>query len=574
MLHKGMKDVPKTPHIFRRGNTLYLRKRVHVDLVSAYGGKKEVVRSLKTTDLTEARSRALAEQLTLEQEFKEKRQALKEQTITQRSLSDISDDEIAAIVMRWYKARKTEAEAADRARLINHPDDIDDAIINLSETEAELRRQLLHGEHYTQPIERLLAENNIVFEPNLKQTRQIAELLNRGSIDLVMQALEKYTNGFSKGPQDPFFLTQPAPHTQQSNDPVVTFGDLCTQYKKARIDQGLKPKSITSIEREMGLLKKFISPKTDIKHITRQQCREVFERLRSLPSNAAKSYPNTSIEKMIEKARRDNAPLLGIRTVNTYMTRLSALFKFAQEEMLLNANPATGLILKDPEDERDKRLPFKTEHLQTIFSAPIYTGCANGDNGYNKLGDERPRNSKFWIPLIALFTGMRMNEICQLQTEDIQVRDGVHVISVNRIIKTKNSRRIIPVHPELIKIGFLTHVENIKKSNKTALFPDLKMSTQGNFSHKFSRWFAKFMDHLKIHDKKLCFHSFRHTFNDAMTEARIPDKIVKELGGWSRDSMDAIYGSGVSAKLLNEHVVAIQYDGLDLSHLYPEPRKN
>lgn len=564
-----MKDVPKTPYIIRRGNTLYLRRRVPTDLISAYGGKKEIVRSLKTKDMTEARSRALAEQLSLEQEFKEKRLALKKETAPQRSLSDISDDEIAAIVMRWYRARKNEAETVDRASPTGHQDEIDDAIINLSETEAELRHQLIRGEYYTQPIQRLLAENNIAFEPDLKQTRQIAELLNRGSIDLVMQALEKYTNGFSKGPQDPFFLT-PTPTTPHSTEPVITFDDLCTQYKKARIDQGLKPKSLLSIEREMGLLKKLISPKTDIKNITRQQCRDIFERLRHLPSNAAKAYPNHSIDKMIEKAQRDKAPLLGIRTVNTYMTRLSALFKFAQEEMLLNANPAAALILTDPEAERDKRLPFTTTHLQTIFSAPIYTGCANGDSGYNKPGNERPRNSKFWIPLIALFTGMRMNEICQLQVDDIQLRDGIHVISVNRIIKTKNSRRIIPVHPELIKIGFLTHVEDIRKSNKTVIFPDLKTDTQGNLSHKFSRWFAIFMDHLGIHDKKLCFHSFRHTFNDAMTEARIPDKIVKELGGWSRDSMDAIYGSGVSAKLLNEHLIAIRYDSLDLSHLYPE----
>lgn len=134
-----MKDVPKTPYIIRRGNTLYLRKRVPTDLVDAYGGKKEIVRSLKTTDLTEARSRAPAQQLLLEQEFKEKRRSLEAQTVAQRSLADLSDDEIAAIVMRWYRKRRDDSEASDRNIVLEHPDDVHDIIVNLSETEAHIR---------------------------------------------------------------------------------------------------------------------------------------------------------------------------------------------------------------------------------------------------------------------------------------------------------------------------------------------------------------------------------------------------------------------------------------------------
>ena len=62
------------------------------------------------------------------------------------------------------------------------------------------------------------------------------------------------------------------------------------------------------------------------------------------------------------------------------------------------------------------------------------------------------------MPLIGLYSGLRMGEICGLQLEDIKKIDEVWCFDVNeeqdKRLKTVNSKRIVPVHPHLIMCRF------------------------------------------------------------------------------------------------------------------------
>ena len=69
--------------------------------------------------------------------------------------------------------------------------------------------------------------------------------------------------------------------------------------------------------------------------------------------------------------------------------------------------------------------------VNAIFHAPLYTGCKDDGRNYNKVGTNHPRRIRFWLPLIALFTGARINEICQLHTDDVQEKNGILFISIN-----------------------------------------------------------------------------------------------------------------------------------------------
>ena len=83
------------------------------------------------------------------------------------------------------------------------------------------------------------------------------------------------------------------------------------------------------------------------------------------------------------------------------------------------------------ESQTKKYAPFSIEQLNAMFRAPLYTGCIDDGRNYNKVGNNRPRRVRFWLPLIALFTGARINEICQLHTSDIQEKNGIAFISIN-----------------------------------------------------------------------------------------------------------------------------------------------
>jgi integrase len=53
------------------------------------------------------------------------------------------------------------------------------------------------------------------------------------------------------------------------------------------------------------------------------------------------------------------------------------------------------------------------------------------ESRYARQGAAKPRRSRFWIPLIALFSGMRLNEICQMDTADVQEIEGTLCFSVS-----------------------------------------------------------------------------------------------------------------------------------------------
>lgn len=150
-------------------------------------------------------------------------------------------------------------------------------------------------------------------------------------------------------------------------------------------------------------------------------------------------------------------------TTRDHLNKFSGVLNWAVEEGYLDKSPAKGLRLPDPVKKRDKRRPFSIEQLRRIFNSPLYTGCVDDVYGYAKVGDARPRRARFWIPLIALFSGMRMNEICQLKVSDIRTLDGVQCFVViedgDKRVKTAASERAIPIHQELIRIGFLAFVD-------------------------------------------------------------------------------------------------------------------
>ncbi|WP_310796475.1 DUF6538 domain-containing protein [[Roseibacterium] beibuensis] len=320
-----------------------------------------------------------------------------------------------------------------------------------------------------------------------------------------------------------------------------------------------------------------------IRSIDREASRELLDVLRWLPSNAEKKFPKLSPLAAARMAKdKGLTGRLSPASVNGYMTKFRAVMNFCQNEGWIERNPAKGLQVIDRVRRRDKRLPFSTEQLRLIFDAPIYRGCVDDWTGYSTPGLARPRRGRFWVPLIALFSGMRMNEICQLHVADIHHVDDVDCFFVTegpsdtesgKRLKTAASERFIPVHPMLIDIGFMTFVAERRAAGAVRLFSELQKSSTGYYSDPFSKWFRRFLQRAGADRPKTCFHSFRHTYRDALREARIEHEVALALGGWSSGNGSeggetaAAYGRGYRAQTLYEAMGRIAYPELDLSHL-------
>jgi integrase len=173
-----------------------------------------------------------------------------------------------------------------------------------------------------------------------------------------------------------------------------------------------------------------------------------------------------------------------------------------------------------------------------------------------------------------LFTGCRLNELCQLAVADVTVQDDTDVILVRPSaesgarLKTAAARRLIPVHPELVRCGFLDYVEKMRRAGEARLFPELKRDSRGRFADPFQKWFSRFLEKAGAKAPKTSYHSLRHNFRDALREAQVSRDAVLALGGWKAGGTEELYGGGLRPSTLARELAKVRYGGLDLSPLH------
>jgi integrase len=253
-----------------------------------------------------------------------------------------------------------------------------------------------------------------------------------------------------------------------------------------------------------------------------------------------------------------------------YFTAFSALMRFAVDRGYRSDNPAERLRVRpDPVPARRKRDSFSTDQLRLIFNAPLYRGCKNDAAGYNRPGPNIVRRGRFWVPVIGLYTGMRLGEICQLEVSDVVKLDGVEVVLVGgddddetKRVKTEAGNRYVPVHPDLKKFGLLDHHAKMAAAGERRLFPELTRAKTESLSDNFSKWFSGFLEAIDAKTKRTSFHSFRHTYRDALREADISRERVQALGGWSSHGTDEIYGNGPRPSTLAREIEKVRFRGL------------
>jgi integrase len=142
---------------------------------------------------------------------------------------------------------------------------------------------------------------------------------------------------------------------------------------------------------------------------------------------------------------------------------------------------------------KPKREPWAPEELRTLFSSAIFT---QGDRTVAGRGE-----AAFWLPLMALFSGARLNELAPLTAADVITDATTGIVSINikedqqqgRRLKTAGSARVVPIHPELTRIGFLQFVDWIRSTGPEArLFPLLTPGPKDGFGEAWSKWFGRY----------------------------------------------------------------------------------
>lgn len=250
------------------------------------------------------------------------------------------------------------------------------------------------------------------------------------------------------------------------------------------------------------------------------------------------------------------------RTRNAYAVTLRSVFECARRRGRFTGD--------NPFDDQKAKVagtsyqPFTASALQTLFDALPRDV---------KPVKHSPESALPWAALIALYSGARLEEIAQLTVDDIreEAANGatVWIIDIHNggqnKLKDGTSARLVPVHSELVRAGFLDYVKALKAG---PLFPGLKRreSKGGKVGARVGELFRKKLVALGIKRDGLCFHSFRHTVAGALDAAGVPQSDAARILGHAVAGMS--YGTysqaGPGLKRVAAVVEMIAYDGLHL----------
>lgn len=371
-----------------------------------------------------------------------------------------------------------------------------------------------------------------------------------------------------------------------NTQPEKTIGELIDFYLDKKRDL-VTTSRFNQYQLAVRALTEEIGRDARLESISREHCEEIAALFIRTPQYATRHYKGMTIREAAEAYEKQHgASAARYDAVQDNLRELRVLLDEAVDREWLDKNSCARVRITKPKDVTpfaaldDGYEPCTASELTAIFAAPLYTGCKDDGHGVNKAGPHVIRKARFWVPLIALYSGLRMQEILQLEKSDIRQDEDIRYISVNDIVsaeaaeaghkkrlKTHNSVRDVPVHPELEKLGFLKYVA---RAEGALIFPELEGGAAEKLSDNFSKKFRSFLRPTGVWvSRRKVFHSFRGTFNDALRDAEVPLDIREALCGWGdQPSMDRKYVKGVKLSKLRGHINRVSYDELDLSHLH------
>jgi len=379
---------------------------------------------------------------------------------------------------------------------------------------------------------------------------------------------------YTTGPTDPLLTARAAPvaspgegimdlydkfhamNPRGSKDDTLKYGRPIVQLFADTLPPGAPASTITkkAVVEWVDLLGRFPKKAADMTIFRGMKFREIVAHNATLPA------PKSPVSK---------------RTVNKYIASLSGFCKWLVTRGALESNPATGLQFT-LEDSTERR-PYTLEELQRIFTSPVYTGF-EADRKEHLPGELRTQDWRFWIPLLGLYTGARLGELSQLLTADVRCEAGAWVLYITtegdeaKSLKTAGSRRVIPVHATLIRLGFLDHHAAMVARGERRLWPELKANTRGHFSGVPSRWWGKYTARIGLKtDASTVFHSFRHGLADEFRRLGYLDQEFNFILGHTDDKTTITRGYGIlshgNLERRIEMMGKVGFPGLDLSHL-------
>lgn len=598
----------------RKGGTYYARIYIPADLRDHFKSEDKKV-SLRTKDEAVAKQRLYIELHKWERQFDDIRarrqvtptdvsaavwqhyeSVLARDAENRRAMPTPADIE-AEVEKVWRKIDAGEIRSDDFISMFNGYADLellsrargDDANLRRRRL-AALKRDLVVGEvKLVDAAAREFVERaRLLIDVRSGEFRELATLMIRAEIQALERTLEHDAGDYSGTPTDP--LVRPAFTAPSANAaPGEGIMELFEKYAREN-PGGIKQDTLAQARRDIGTFAQHVGYTCPASRIDKKAVREWKALLLEYPVKATetKEFRGMKISQIVQHNKTVGKPKITSRTVNRYLSSLAAFCNWLVAHGYIDNNPTDRMFLA--KDKRKKVFPFTVEQMHALFTSPFFTGCISDQSlrYWNKAGDVKIRDHRYWVPLIMLYSGARPGEISQLHLSDVRREEEFWILDIVetddedeeglKSLKTAGSRRVVPVHRELMALGFLEYVEEMLRAKHTKLFPQATRNTRGQMIADFSRDFSRYLTKIGVKKGRgVSLYSFRHGAMDAMRRA-----------GYLDDQFNFIFGHGSGSKVTRgygvltqgmtaqraELINAITYPGLDIDHLKPSRSSN
>ena len=296
-----------------------------------------------------------------------------------------------------------------------------------------------------------------------------------------------------------------------------------------------------------------------VESITYKDCQKVVRSVYNIPKKWKERYKGQKLSALLSK-KNDDA--ISLSSVKKYLRIFKEFMIFCKDNRYI-PDSFQGDIKITKRKEVISIEPFSKDELKKIFDPMTYPRVMDMKYSY-----------RYWIPLIALYSGMRLNEICQLYLDDIKVSKGVWYFDISderkdQHIKNSQSKRLVPIHSKLLELGIIEYankVREVKINNKhqDRLFYQLNYSVKNHYIQAISQWFGRYLKKIGIDSRSKVFHSFRHTVKPYLRDAGISKEYQNLLCGWiGDDEGERTYGGNVSIKKLYSELSKLKYPFLN-----------
>ncbi|WP_412033142.1 DUF6538 domain-containing protein [Nitratireductor aquimarinus] len=591
-------------YLFRRGASYYARIRVPLDLIDAVG-RKELVKALGTKEASEAKRLLWPVVESWNRQFDDI-----------RARRELTDDDKADATWQHYTgtlerdeqtrlsmSAATDIEAATEkavARVQREGTDLSDPlaaldasldIMVLKQRRAldeqarrvkldHMRKHLVEGETalINHEVDNYIDRNKLLINPISPDRADLARKLMRAEIEALEAALKRDKGDYTHTPADP--IVKPAIGTSREQAKRgETIMELFEQYAVEN-PKNITTDTINQARRDIGSFVATVGSTCPVHRIDKKAVREWKALLMKLPVKATetKEFAGMTLAQIVRHNQKIGKPIVTPRTVNRYLSSLGAFCKWLVAHGYLDQNPTADMALA--KEKKISTLPFTSDQLNTLFKSPLFTGCQSADEWRNiaKPGNVRIRDHRYWVPLVMLFSGARPAEIAQLAVADVRQEHGHWVFDIteegegDKSVKTVGSARIVPVHPELIRLGFVKYRDGMDAAGHSRLFPEAKRNDRGQMIAELSREFGRYLTRIKMKTGRgLSLYSFRHGAADALRRAGyLNDQFGFILGHTPGSKVTGGYGILPQGMLEQrvELVNSIAYPGLMIDHLY------